>query len=70
MRLNVGGTYFIVGRQTLTSVKDSLLTAQINANSNGNQVFLDRDSEVFTHVITYLRSGRKLIAKEINDDMR
>jgi len=36
----------------------------------GTKIFLDRDPEVFTHVITYLRSGRVFLPENADEDMK
>lgn len=75
MDIDVGGQQFRVGRDTLTQVQGSLLTAlfsetaQVNLQ-DGKNVFLDRDPDVFSHVITFLRSGRKTLPEEITDEMK
>ena len=38
MELNVGGTQFMVGRDTLTSVKDSALTEMFSGKINLNKL--------------------------------
>lgn len=61
--LDVGGKEIVVDRKTLTSVEGSMLSAHFSGNiplkkTNENKVFIDRDPDVFTHMINYLRSGR------------
>lgn len=76
MELNVGGTHFVVGRDTLTSVKGSrlgeLFSGKVDPRKGGNgeEVFLDRDPVVFNHMINYLRSNRKFLPKELSPDLR
>lgn len=38
--------------------------------NNFNDVYLDRDPEVFSHVITYLRSGRQFLPNHVSLDMK
>ena len=71
----MGGTHFLVGRDTLTSVKDSMLremfSGKVNLKKiNGEQIFLDRDPVVFNHMVNYLRSNRKFLPKELSPDLR
>lgn len=64
--LDVGGVKISAGRGTLTSVPGSMLEemfqdlSKISFNADGN-VFIDRDSTVFSHVINYLRSDRTIL---------
>ena len=60
-----------MGLDTLTSIKDSLLSAHFQrGNMSNRQVYLDRDPEVFGHVITYLRSGRQFLPSHVSLDMK
>jgi hypothetical protein len=66
----------MVSRNTLTSVKDSMLrklfTGSVNLKKihDGEQIFLDRDPVVFNHMINYLRSNRKFLPKDLPPDLR
>ena len=76
INLNVGGKDFVVGRETLTSINNSLLALQFSGSQQllktdeGTKIFLDRDPEVFTHIVTYLRSGRQFLPINANEDMK
>uniref|UniRef100_A0A672GX77 Potassium channel tetramerization domain containing 21 n=1 Tax=Salarias fasciatus TaxID=181472 RepID=A0A672GX77_SALFA len=60
--LNVGGQVYTTTLDTLTRYRDSMLgamfTGQIPAlrDRRGN-VFIDRDGNVFRHILNFLRSG-------------
>jgi len=72
--MNVGGKDLIVGKNTLLSVKGSLLymtfTGQYEMNTIGNKVFLDRDPKIFKHMINYIRSDRKHLPQDVNQDVK
>ena len=62
-----------VGRDTLMSVEGSLLREYFSGNAylkrmRGNQIFLDRDPDIFMNVLKYLRSERKWYPKELPPD--
>ena len=65
--MNIGGTVFTTTKQTLTSpfAKGSMLEAMFSGRHNirrnkKGQVFIDRDSTFFRHVLNFLRTGRSL----------
>lgn len=59
--LNVGGKNFDTYRATLTQFPDSMLAALMNRphfhQSHNGGLFIDRDGELFEHVLDFLRSG-------------
>ena len=62
--LNVGGVIYNTTRTTLCKYQDSMLSAMFNGqfvptsfDTQGNY-FIDRDGEIFRHVLNFLRSGR------------
>lgn len=63
--LNVGGRRFWTTRATLTSVPGTMFEALLSGrhavlrDSEGG-IFLDRDPDMFEHVLTYLRDPRQL----------
>lgn len=64
VELNIGGTVFTTTKQTLTSpfAKGSMLEAMFSGRHNirrnkKGQVFIDRDSTYFRHVLNFLRTG-------------
>lgn len=66
--LDVGGREFVVDRKTLTTVDGSMLSAQFSGNiplkkTEENRIFLDRDPEIFGHMLNYLRSERKFLPR-------
>ena len=65
----------IVGRTTLTSVKESTLAEMFSDNYplryvDDDKVFIDRNPRVFGHMIEYLRNDRKILPKEIPNDLK
>ena len=62
--MNVSGITqgFAVSRKLLTSVKGSNLEAMFSGRHNLEEIdgnaFIDRDADIFKHVITYLRNDR------------
>lgn len=65
IKLNVGGRSFWTTRTTLTSVPGTMFEALLSGrhavmrDSEGG-IFLDRDPDIFEHVLTYLRDPRQL----------
>ena len=71
--INVGGQHFTVSMETLTSVQESMLAARFQRcyqQSRLNDIYLDRDPEVFGHVLSYLRSGRQFLPNHVSPDLR
>ena len=67
--LNVGGTHMITtSRSTLLMVKDSSLSAMFSGRHkltmHQNRVFIDRDGEAFSSMLSYLRTGKVPIFKD------
>lgn len=63
----------MVGLDTLKSIKESLLSARFQNYTPGSkqpEIYIDRDPEVFGHVITYLRSGRQFLPSHVSLDMK
>ena len=66
LQINVGGRVFLTSRATLCSQPGSMLAALFDADSNfqrrtvddEGRAFLDRNSDLFHHVLEFLRSGR------------
>lgn len=64
LTLNIGGERTIqVSRSVLTRVKDSALEAMFSGRHTlktiNENIFVDRDSEPFSKMISYLRNGLK-----------
>jgi len=67
VKINVGGTRYITTRSTLVSKGENFFTVLLD-NDEGNGVpclrdeqgyiFIDRDGELFRHVLNYLRTGK------------
>ena len=75
VRLRVGPRDFTVGRNVLTSVPGSLMSATfakgVKHNTvEGGMVFLDRDPDLFNHILFFLRSNRTFLPREISSDMK
>jgi hypothetical protein len=61
VKLNVGGTRYTVGLATLTGAESSYFEALFSgrwqqALTDDGEVFIDRDGDVFKHVLHYLRA--------------
>ena len=60
----------VVGRQTLTSVAGSRLNEMFSVDLrqvDAGEVFIDRDHQAFSYLITYLRNDRKHLPNTTND---
>ncbi|XP_077996377.1 uncharacterized protein LOC144449677 [Glandiceps talaboti] len=70
--LNVGGKLYTTSRSTLTRYPDSMLGAMFGgdfatqADSEGN-VVIDRDGEMFRHVLNFLRTGNLRLPNEFDE---
>lgn len=65
IKLNVGGRHFCTTRSTLTSMPGTMFEALLSGRhavirDNDGAIFLDRDPDIFEHVLTYLRDPRQL----------
>ena len=72
MRLNVGGMIYTTSRSTLCKYPDSMLGAMFGGKfemiyDDAGCAFIDRDGDMFRHVLNFLRTGRLLLSKEFND---
>ena len=65
--LNVGGSRYTTALSTLTKYPDSMLGAMFSGRhalvqQEDGSYFIDRDGEVFSHVLSYLRDGNIVLA--------
>ena len=72
MELNVGGRYFSTSTKSLTRVRDSLLADMFDDDiilqrDSKSKYFIDRDGELFAHVLDFLRSGKLVLAPDFNE---
>ena len=64
-----------IGRATLTSVEGSkmaemFLEGVLLKKVKGGKVFIDRNPQIFAHVIDYLRTDRKKLPKNVSENIR
>lgn len=69
IKLNVGGRTFTTSKTTLTRYDDSLLGRMFSgrhdlANDEEGRVFIDRNGELFEHVLDFLREGTAWVAPD------
>ncbi|CAF5217253.1 unnamed protein product, partial [Rotaria magnacalcarata] len=61
--LNVGGKKYTTSIETLTRETDTFFTAlfsgrwQLAVDPNDNSIFIDRNGQVFTHILEWLRTS-------------
>ena len=65
--LNVGGSWYSTTLSTLTKYPDSLLGAMFSGRhalvqQEDGSYFIDRDGEVFSHILSYLRDSNIVLA--------
>jgi hypothetical protein len=61
VKFHVGGRHFEVSRALIVSHSKMVLGLLVSDNWNDDQdkaVFIDRDGDIFAHVLNYLRYGR------------
>ena len=63
VRLNVGGVYYMTTKATLSRYPESMLGAMFNGSLPNNTdengcYFIDRDGDLFRHVLNFLRSSQ------------
>jgi len=61
IHLNVGGKKFSTSRQTLTQVQDTFFTGLLSGRIQTSRdeqgaIFIDRDPDLFRHILSYLRN--------------
>ena len=72
IRLNVGGVIHTTTRTTLCTYPESMLGAMFsgdfgaNVDENGHY-FIDRDGEIFKHVLNFLRSNRITLPEDFTE---
>lgn len=61
IELNVGGTPYITTRETVCRITGTMLESMFNgthaSTKLGSAYFIDRDGEIFRHILQYLRDG-------------
>lgn len=60
LALNVGGTHYTTTLSTLLSQDKSYFTSLLSgdwAETGQNELFIDRDGELFKHILRYLRAS-------------
>ena len=74
LKLNVGGGHFMTTRATLCAEEDSMLAKMFDPASPfgtrkevDGEIFIDRSSQTFHHVLEYLRNGCRLVSKVPNE---
>ncbi|CAJ0600049.1 unnamed protein product [Cylicocyclus nassatus] len=70
MKINVGGTIFETYLSTLRKVKNSVLSAMVAEHwRNEEEMFVDRDPNLFVKVLDYLRDEKNFVPPS-DDDVR
>jgi hypothetical protein len=63
-----------VGRDTLTKIEGSklslLFSGQADMSKTSGRVFLDRDHEIFNHVVNYLESNQTFLPADPSYDTK
>jgi len=75
VKLNVGGKHFEFSRTLIANDNDddedtflSRLVSDTWHKDPESEIFIDRDGEVFSHVLNYLRYGEVMLPKTISMD--
>lgn len=76
IKVNVGGRIFVTTRCTLCHYPDSLLEQRFRPGSNLDTpgeidgiAFIDSDSEMFVHVLNFLRGNSEYISQMCKADL-
>jgi len=73
IRLNVGGSYFVTTKSTLTKFSDSMLGTmfsgrhKIVVDKEDGSVFIDRSPKYFDQILSYLRDGDVFVPENSQD---
>jgi len=73
VHIDVGGTIYTSSLETLTKYPDSKLANMFNGcipivlDSLKQHYFIDRDGEMFKHILNYVRNSKLLIADNFNE---
>ena len=68
--LNVGGNIFVTTEQTLSRESSSILCdieKQGFLRDSKNRIFLDRDGDLFEHILKYLETGALYLPETFNE---
>ena len=56
VKFNVGGTHYETSLSTLKNVPDNMLLRMVESPlEKGERIFIDRDGQLFAHILNYLR---------------
>ena len=72
VQLNVGGRHFEVSRSLIEQRSETMLNQLVSEKWQGNpseRIFIDRDGDIFRHVLNYLRYGSILLPITIPKSM-
>lgn len=61
--LNVGGVYFVTRRATIEQY--DFFNCLLNENSEGCELFVDRDATHFRHILNWMRGVRHLPDEDV-----
>ena len=72
VRLNVGGIIYTTSRATLCNYPESMLGAMFGGNfetiyDDSGCAFIDRDGQMFKHVLNFLRTGSLLLPQKFDN---
>lgn len=75
--LNVGGVTYTTTKETLLSIKDSLLAAYFKEDSDlklpkdsQGRYFIDRDGVLFRYILDYMRNRRLILPENFMERER
>ena len=72
VRLNVGGIIYTTSRATLCNYPESMIGAMFGGKfeityDDSGCAFIDRDGQMFKHVLNFLRIGSLLLPQKFDD---
>ncbi|CAJ0565645.1 unnamed protein product, partial [Mesorhabditis spiculigera] len=75
VRLNVGGTLFCTTRTTLLRDPSSIFSRVLDSDEEtpsivhleDGSIFIDRDGQMFTYILQYMRSGKLILPEDFKD---
>lgn len=72
VELNIGGVHYTTSSTTLRRYEESMLYLMLEGSvptsrDSSGRYFIDRDGQLFRHILNYLRTGKLVLPEEFTD---